>query len=135
PRLSQVAGAIRNVEARFRNEWTTSAAVYLPVPEPGTLHRNPQLAATYRRILDESKGDLDAALDCWYRGFVADAFVRFQTEEWMDGSGERHSGLLSEGDLRDWRLTYERALEVDYHGLTVLKAGPWSQAPVFLQQL
>src|SRR5205807_9683013 len=24
---------------------------------------------------------------------------------------------------------------VDYHGLTVLKAGPWSQAPVFLQQL
>jgi gamma-glutamyltranspeptidase len=34
----------------FQDEWTTSAR-YLPVPEPGTLHHNPQLAATYRRIL------------------------------------------------------------------------------------
>ena len=135
PVLPPIAGAIRNVEGLFRDEWTTSAALYLPVPEPGTLHRNPQLAATYRRILDESNGDLDAALDCWYRGFVADAFVRFQAQEWMDSSGERHTGLLVEGDLRDWRPTYEQPLAVDYHGLTVLKAGPWSQAPVFLQQL
>jgi len=135
PMLPQIAGAIRNVESLFRDEWTTSAAVYLPVPEPGTLHRNPQLAATYRRILDESKGEIDAALDCWYRGFVAEAFVRFQTEEWMDSSGERHSGLLAEEDLRDWRPTYEQPLAVDYHGFSALKAGPWSQAPVFLQQL
>ncbi len=135
PMLPQIAGAIRNVESLFRDEWTMSAAVYLPVPEPGTLHRNPQLAATYRRILEESKGDVDAALDCWYRGFVAEAFVRFQTEAWMDSSGERHTGLLAEEDLRDWRPTYEQPLEVDYHGFSALKAGPWSQAPVFLQQL
>jgi gamma-glutamyltranspeptidase / glutathione hydrolase len=135
PMLPQIAGAIRNVESLFRDEWTTSAAVYLPVAEPGTLHRNPQLAATYRRILDESKGDIDAARDCWYRGFVAEAFVRFQTEEWMDSSGRRHGGLLTEEDLRDWRPTYEQPLAVDYHGFSALKAGPWSQAPVFLQQL
>ena len=114
----------------------------LPVPEPGALHRNRTLAATYRRIVDEaeaSSSDRDdqiaAALDAWYRGFVADAFLRFQPEEWMDSSGERHSGLLAEEDLSDWRPTYEQPLAVDYHGLTVLKAGPWSQAPVFLQQL
>jgi gamma-glutamyltranspeptidase / glutathione hydrolase len=135
PMLPQIAGAIRNVEALFRDDWTTSAAVYLPVPEPGKLHRNPQLAATYRRILDESNGDLDAALDCWYRGFVADAVVRFQAEEWLDSSGERHAGLLTADDLRDWSPSYEQPLAVDYAGLTVLKAGPWSQAPVFLQQL
>ena len=135
PMLPQIAGAIRNVESLFRDEWTTSAAVYLPVPQPGTLHRNPQLAATYRRILDESKGDIDAALACWYRGFVAEAFVRFQTQEWMDSSGERHGGMLAEEDLRDWRPTYEQPLAVDYHGFSALKAGPWSQAPVFLQQL
>jgi gamma-glutamyltranspeptidase/glutathione hydrolase len=135
PMLPQIAGSIRNVESLFRDEWTTSAAVYLPVPEPGTLHRNPQLAATYRRILDESNGDVDAALDCWYRGFVADAFVRFQGEEWMDSSGERHAGLLAAEDLHDWSPSYEPPLAVDYHGLSVLKAGPWSQAPVFLQQL
>jgi gamma-glutamyltranspeptidase/glutathione hydrolase len=135
PILPQIANSIRNVEALFRDEWTTSAAVYLPVAEPGTLHRNRQLAATYRRILDESNGDPDVALDCWYRGFVADAFVRFQAEEWMDSSGERHAGLLASDDLRDWSPSIEQPLAVDYEGLTVLKAGPWSQAPVFLQQL
>ena len=135
PMLPQIVRAIRNVEALFRGDWTTSAEVYLPAPEPGTLHRNPRLAATYRRILDESNGEIDAALECWYRGFVADAFVRFQAEEWLDSSGERHSGLLTAEDLRDWSPSYEQPLVVDYAGLTVLKAGPWSQAPVFLQQL
>ena len=142
PVIAQIARGIRNVEALFRDEWTSTAQVYLPVPEPGALHRNRTLAATYRRIVDEaeaSSSDRDdqiaSALDAWYRGFVADAFLRFQSEEWMDSSGERHAGLLAEEDLRDWRPTYEQPLAVDYHGLTVLKAGPWSQAPVFLQQL
>jgi len=135
PAIPQVAGAIRNVEQLFRDEWTTSAEVYLPIPEPGALHRNPTLAATYARILVESKGEIDAALDCWYRGFVAEALIRFQEREWMDSSGERHAGLLAEADLRDWQPSYEQPLAVDYAGLTVFKAGPWSQAPVFLQQL
>jgi gamma-glutamyltranspeptidase/glutathione hydrolase len=135
PMLPRVAGAIRNVERLFRDEWTTSADVYLPVPVPGRLHRNRALAATYSRILADSNGDLDAAFDCWYRGFVADAFLEFQERRWLDSSGERHAGLLAERDLRDWRPTYEPPLSVDYAGLTVLKAGAWSQAPVFLQQL
>jgi gamma-glutamyltranspeptidase/glutathione hydrolase len=135
PVLPRIAAAIRNVEDLFRDEWTTSAEVYLPVHEAGTLHRNPVLAATYSRIVEESRGDLDAALDCWYRGFVAEALVEFQRREWLDSSGERHSGLLAEEDLRGWRPSYEAPLTVDYAGLTVLKAGPWSQAPVFLQQL
>ena len=142
PVVAPIARGIRNVESLFRDEWTTSAEVYLPIPEPGALHRNRALAATYRRLVDEaeqSSSDRDdqiaAAHHAWYRGFVADAFLEFQSEEWMDSSGERHAGLLAEEDLRDWRPTYEPPLAVDYHGLTVLKAGPWSQAPVFLQQL
>jgi gamma-glutamyltranspeptidase/glutathione hydrolase len=135
PVLPQIAQAIRNVESLFREHWTTSAELYLPVPEPGTLHRNPVLAQTYRRILDEAGDSIDAAHDAWYRGFVADAMLRFQELEWMDSSGARHAGLLADDDLRDWRATYERPLAVDYHGHTVFKAGPWSQAPVFLQQL
>src|SRR6185503_66776 len=43
--------------------------------------------------------------------------------------------LLSGDDLAGWEATWETPLAVDYAGLTVLKAGPWSQAPVFLQQL
>jgi len=130
PVLERIQAAIRNVESLFRDEWTTSAEVYLPISEPGTLHRNPQLAQTYRRLAAAAD-----PLDEWYRGFVADAMLAFQEREWMDSSGERHAGLLAEEDLRDWQATYEAPLSVDYHGLIVLKAGPWSQAPVFLQQL
>jgi gamma-glutamyltranspeptidase / glutathione hydrolase len=127
PVLPQVAGAIRNVEQLFRDEWTTSAELYLPV---GDTLRNPQLADTYRRVLEA--GD---PYDAWYRGFVAEAMTEFQQREWMDSSGERHAGLLSADDLAEWRPGWEEPLSVDYHGLTALKAGPWSQAPVFLQQL
>ena len=142
PVVPQIAGAIRNVEQLFRDEWTTSAELYLPVPEPGRLHRNPALAATYRRLLEEAEAaspereaQIEAAHDCWYRGFVAEEIVRFQETEWMDSSAERHAGLLAEGDLRDWRPTWEAPLSVDYHGFEVFKAGPWAQSPVFLQQL
>ena len=142
PSLPAITGAIRNVESLFRDEWTTSAEVYLPVPTPGALHRNLQLAATYRRILDEAEArtsdrdeQIAAAHDAWYRGFVAEAFIAFQQQEWLDSSGERHAGLLAEADLRDWAPSYELPLSVDYHGVDVLKAGAWSQAPVFLQQL
>jgi gamma-glutamyltranspeptidase/glutathione hydrolase len=142
PMIERIGAAIRNVEQLFRDEWTPSAEVYLPVLEPGRLHRNRALAATYRRILDdaeaaspEREAQIEAAHDCWYRGFVAEEVVRFQARPWLDSSGERHSGLLAEADLRDWRPTWEEPLSVDYHGYEIFKAGPWSQAPVFLQQL
>jgi gamma-glutamyltranspeptidase / glutathione hydrolase len=130
PVVPAIAGAIRGVESLFGEEWTPSAEIYLPVPEPGGLHRNRQLAETYRRILAA-----DDPLEAWYRGFVAEEIVRFQEREWLDSSGERHAGLLAENDLRDWAPTWEEPLSVHYHGYDVFKAGPWSQAPVFLQQL
>src|SRR3989442_701702 len=80
----------------------------------GALQRNAQLAATYRRIFEDSQGDVDAALECWYRGFVADAFLRLQGEEWLESSGARHAGLPAESGLGDWRATYEAPLAVDY---------------------
>ena len=142
PVLPALVGVIRDVERLFRDDWTSSADVYLPVPVPGTLHRNPRLAATYRGLVEDAEahssdrdGQIEAALDIWYHGWIAEAFVAFQEREWLDSSGGRHGGLLAEDDLRDWRPAYEDPLAVEYHGLTVLKAGPWSQAPVFLQQL
>jgi gamma-glutamyltranspeptidase / glutathione hydrolase len=130
PVVPRIAHSIRSVEALFREDWTTSAEVYLPVPEPGGLHRHPRLAETYRRVLAA-----DDPLDAWYRGFVAEEMIRFQEREWLDSSGERHAGLLAEEDLHDWAPSWEEPLSVDYHGYEVFKAGPWSQAPVFLQQL
>jgi gamma-glutamyltranspeptidase/glutathione hydrolase len=142
PALASIGDAIRKVEQLFTDDWTTSVDVYLPAPEPGTLHRNRVLGETYRRILAEAEAastdrdaQLEAAHDCWYRGFVAEEIVRFQEREWLDSSGERHGGLLAEKDLRDWAPTWEEPLSVNYSGYEVFKAGPWSQAPVFLQQL
>src|SRR5205823_2855051 len=50
--------AIAGLEARFREEWPSSAAVYLPegrVPEWGERFRNPEWAATFRKLVDEEK--------------------------------------------------------------------------------
>jgi gamma-glutamyltranspeptidase/glutathione hydrolase len=127
PVLPQIALVIREVEHLFRDEWTTSAEIYLG---HGDVLRNPTLADIYRRLLEA-----DDPLEAWYRGFVAEEIVRFQEHAWMDSTGERHAGLLEEGDLSEWRATWEEPVSVDYHGHEVFKAGPWSQAPVFLQQL
>src|ERR1700745_1478456 len=85
PAVAAIGDGIQRVEQLFRDDWTTSVDVYLPIPGPGTLHRNRTLAATSRRILEESEAassdrdaQLEAANDCWYRGFVAEAFIRFQ---------------------------------------------------------
>ena len=56
PLVGHIHNTIMTVAELFRREWTTSAAVYLPggnPPTPGTLFRNPALAATYRRVLAE----------------------------------------------------------------------------------
>jgi gamma-glutamyltranspeptidase/glutathione hydrolase len=42
---------------------------------------------------------------------------------------------LSFQDFRDYRTKVEESVNVDFQGLTVHKCGPWSQGPVFLQQL
>jgi gamma-glutamyltranspeptidase / glutathione hydrolase len=126
PVVPGIAATIAAVEQVFRDEWPSSAELYLPAPRPGTLFRNRELAATYRRVLDESGGEIDRARDVFYRGFVADALASF---------AEREGGLLTGDDLASWRATLEPPLEREYRGWRVFKTGPWGQGPVFLQQL
>src|SRR5215213_7019559 len=131
PVIPSITRTIGQVEEVFRNEWPSSAEVFLPAPQPGTLFRSPGVARSYRRILDEAGSDtreeeIARARDAWYRGFVAhavDEFVR------------AHDGLLTADDMAGWEATVERPLSLDYHGHTVFKTGPWGQGPVFLQQL
>src|SRR5262249_15583593 len=87
PLVQRVRDTVATVAELFKDEWKTSAAVYLPdgkLPVPGRLFRNPALAATYRRVLAEAETGggnreqrIDRARDAWYRGFVADAIDRF----------------------------------------------------------
>ncbi|MFD0732589.1 gamma-glutamyltransferase family protein [Planotetraspora mira] len=146
PVLERVSATIGTVERLFSEDWPTSAATWLPhgqVPEPGSRLTNPVLAATYRRLVTEAaqasgtrEGQIAAARDAWYRGFVAEEIAHFSGgKAWRDSSGEPHSGLLTGDDLAGWAASVEEPLTFDYHGHTVCKTGPWGQGPVFLQQL
>ena len=131
PVVPRITHAIRQVEDVFRNEWPSSAEVFLPAPEPGTLFRSPGIAATYNRILEEARGgtreqELARARDAWYRGFVAEAVDAFVAEQ---------DGFLSGDDMARWEASVEQPVSRDYRNYTVFKTGPWGQGPVFLQQL
>jgi gamma-glutamyltranspeptidase/glutathione hydrolase len=146
PLMPRISNTIAGLKDFFQKHWPSTAEIYLPgghVPEARKLFRNPALARTWRRVLDESEragGDRDrqieAARDAFYRGFVADAIDRFaRGTEVMDESGTPHRGVITGQDMADWSASYDAALSHDYHGYTVAKAGAWSQGPVFLQTL
>ncbi len=146
PLVPLICDTIETVSDLFRDEWTTSGDLYLPkgkLPQPRQLFRNRALAGTYRRLLAEGEGAghsrekrIDAMRKAWREGFVAEEIARFcSTTEAMDTSGERHRGVLTGDDMAGWEASYEAPLTYDYHGWTVCKGGPWSQGPVFLQQL
>jgi gamma-glutamyltranspeptidase / glutathione hydrolase len=146
PLVPRAVQAIVAVQSLFRSEWHGSAAAWLPggqVPRPGALFTSPAIAATYTRVIEHATaaGDdrvrqIDAALDAWYRGFVAREIDRFYTHEAVrDTTGQRNHGLLRFDDLAQWHATYEDPLLLDFGRYTVAKCGVWSQGAAFLQQL
>jgi gamma-glutamyltranspeptidase/glutathione hydrolase len=129
--------SIRSNEQKFRERWPTTAQIYLPngeLPRPGDIIRNPALAKFFHRLLEAEAGArsrgreaaIEAARDRFYRGDIAREIVA-----WSQTNG----GLLEESDLAQFTTRFEEAVTIDYHGLTVHKCQPWSQGPVFLQQL
>jgi gamma-glutamyltranspeptidase/glutathione hydrolase len=144
PLAPRVADTIAMVEGLFRDHWPSSAAVYLTdgLPAPGSRFRNPHLAATYRRLVAEGESarggreaQIEAALTAFYSGFVAESVDRHCRAEFMDSSGTEHRGLLSATDLGGFKPEHEAPVTADFEDWTVAKCGPWSQGPVFLQQL
>ncbi|HET7466861.1 MAG TPA: gamma-glutamyltransferase family protein [Candidatus Dormibacteraeota bacterium] len=142
PMLERASQMIATVEPLFREHWPSSAAVYLAggVPRPGALFKNGDLAATYRRLVDEASGaareaEIDGALRAYYSGFVAEAVEQHCQRPAMDSSGEAHAGLLRGADLERFEPAREAALTAEFGEWAVAKCGPWSQGPVFLQQL
>jgi gamma-glutamyltranspeptidase/glutathione hydrolase len=130
PLVAGIRATIDRTEELLRS-WPGSRDLYLPPPPVGKLFRNPALARTYRRILDEARGgsredELERARRVYYEGFVAEEIDRFSAAE---------GGVLTGDDLAGWRATLEPAAVVEYRGITVCKTQAWGAGPVGLQQL
>jgi gamma-glutamyltranspeptidase/glutathione hydrolase len=146
PVTESLGDTLAEVEPLFRDHWHSSAAVYLQgdgVPRRGQRLRNPDLARTYRRLVDAAEAagsgreeQIERARQAFYEGFVAEAISEFcETAEVLDTTGVPQRGLLRYDDLAAFRASVEAPVTVDYHGHTVCKTGPWGQGPVFCQQL
>jgi gamma-glutamyltranspeptidase/glutathione hydrolase len=142
PMYPFLRGVLQFCEARFRGEWPSSAAIYLPLRGVGERQTNPPLARFLGELVEAERGaaggreaGIRAARDHFYRGRAAEAIERFLRTPVRDASGREHAGLLDAGDLADYEGRVEEPLSVDYRGARVWKCPPWSQGPVFLQQL
>lgn len=146
PIEAQTANSIEQNKAKIK-AFKYAPAVYLPhrgaplgsgreAPEPGEIFRQPDLAATLRKLVaaeraarvagKDRKGAIYAAYDRFYRGDIADELVRGVREE---------GGLFTKADLANWRVKIERPVSVDYRGITVYKLPIWQQGPAMLQAL
>ena len=124
-------------------EWPYSKQVMLPhlgqgraAPRAGEIFRQADLAATLRKLVDAEKSALaagksrkeaiQAAYDRFYRGDVAQEFVRGVQEQ---------GGLITLADLANWKPKIEAPLSVNYRGIDVYKLDVWTQGPALLQSL
>lgn len=132
---------------KFTERYPTTAAIYCPdgrVPAVGERLRNPDWADVLKAMCRaeaaaRGKGrvaGIEAARDVFYRGEIAERIVDFISRNPVeDATGTAHAGLLSVEDLAEWHATVEEPATLRYRDLDVHKCPPWTQGPVFLQQL
>jgi gamma-glutamyltranspeptidase/glutathione hydrolase len=112
---------IAPMQQRFAAEWPGSARLYLPVPEVGSLFRNPALARTLEYLAAEKD-----PLKAFYQGDVAAEIARFSKER---------EGLLARGDLAAFETKIEQPVSLRLGETELFKTGYWSQGPAELQTL
>lgn len=138
-----------NIERRrsILEQWPDSRRVFLPHydaqnpdqragPAPGEIFRQPDLAATLRKLVEAEaaaladgksrKDAIAAAYERFYRGDIAEEIVRATRE---------HGGLFTREDLAGWEVLLEDPVSTDYRGVEVYKLTTWTQGPVLLQTL
>jgi gamma-glutamyltranspeptidase/glutathione hydrolase len=142
PIEAQAADAIERQKAEIK-KWSYSKDVFLPhagqdreAPNAGEIFKQADLAATLRKLVDAErqalkagksrKDAIQAAYDRFYRGDIAQEFVR--------GSREL-GGLHTTADLDRWKVHVEEPVMTDYKGVQVYKLNAWTQGPALLQTL
>jgi gamma-glutamyltranspeptidase/glutathione hydrolase len=142
PIEQQVTGTIEREKARIK-EWPYSNAVFLThpgeareAPDAGEIFKQPDLAATLRKLVDAEqqalkagksrKDAIMAAYDRFYRGDIAQELVRGTQEQ---------GGLITMQDLAGWKVYLEEPVMTTYKGIEVYKLTSWVQGPAMLQAL
>jgi gamma-glutamyltranspeptidase/glutathione hydrolase len=146
PAYEAMCAVLARTASRIQ-EWPTSAALLMPggrMPQVGETWRNPDLARTFERLVEaernaraQGRSDaLRAARERFYKGDIVREIIAFQRDTVVrDANGTESTGLLSEEDFASFETRIESPLTLNYRGYDVYKCGPWSQGPVFLQQL
>jgi len=139
---AQAANGIERQKAEIK-KWKYSPGVFLPhlgqtreAPEAGEIFRQPDLAATLRKLIEAEKLALAAgrsraeairaAYDRFYKGDIGQEIVRGMREQ---------GGLFTTEDLANWKVKIEEPLSTTYKGVEVFKLAQWQQGPVLLQSL
>jgi gamma-glutamyltranspeptidase/glutathione hydrolase len=138
----ELSSVIERNKARIK-QWPYAKAVMLPhpgqareAPAPGELFRQPDLAATLRKLVEAEaqalkagknrKQAIYAAYDRFYKGDIAAELVRSVKEQ---------GGLFTMEDLAKWQVHIEEPVSTTYRGIAVYKLTTWVQGPVMLQAL
>ncbi|WP_225412934.1 gamma-glutamyltransferase family protein [Stigmatella hybrida] len=142
PIEAQAANSLEKHKEKLK-QWRYTRAVMLPhageareAPQPGEVFRQPDLAATLKKLVEAEQRALAsgknrkqailAAYERFYRGDIAREFVRGAQEE---------GGLITLEDLSRWKVHIEQPVKTDYKGIEVYKLTTWVQGPVLLQAL
>jgi gamma-glutamyltranspeptidase/glutathione hydrolase len=139
---AQTANSIERGKALIKT-WPYSKKVLLPhlgekreAPEAGEIFVQKDLLNTLQKMVDAEQEALKkgksrkeaiwAAYDRFYKGDIADEFVRGAQEQ---------GGLITKEDLKNWKPTEEAPTMVNYKGIDVYKLQSWTQGPSLLQAL
>src|SRR6516162_3496775 len=142
PEYGSLAATIEHFKDKLK-EWPDSKRVMLPHlgaahegPEPGEIFRQPDLAATLRKLVaaeqealkagKDRKAAIYAAYDRFYRGDIARELVAAVRDA---------GGLFTLEDLGNWKVHIEEPVHSSYRGIEVYKLNAWVQGPVMLQTL
>ncbi|MBA4258663.1 MAG: gamma-glutamyltransferase [Chitinophaga sp.] len=139
---AQTANSIERGKERIK-QWPYSKKVLLPhlgekreAPEAGEIFVQQDLLNTLKKLVDAEqtafknkksrKQALQAAYDRFYKGDIADEFVRGAQEQ---------GGLITKQDLANWKVKEEVPSMINYKGIDVYKLTQWTQGPSLLQAL